>query len=119
MVDKKEIKRQYKETLPPMGVYQVRNLVNGKIFVGSSKNLTAKQNSFQFQAKLGSHKSSGFLADYNNLGSDKFSFEILDYLDPKEGVNYDYTQDLEALEELWIEKLQPFDEHGYNYKKEK
>lgn len=117
MLDKKEIKRQYKEILPPMGVYQVRNTINGKIFVGSSKNLTAKQNSYQFQTELGSHVSSEFLRDYNQLGSDKFVFEILDYLEPKEGINYNYTEDLKVLEELWIEKLQPFEERGYNFKK--
>ena len=117
MLDKKEIRRQYKETLPPMGVYQVRNTVNGKIFIGNSKNLTAKQNSYQFQTKLGSHVSPEFLEDYNKLGGEKFVFEILDYLDPKEGVSYDYTKDLQVLEELWIEKLQPFDERGYNFRK--
>lgn len=114
MIDKNEIKRQYKETVQPMGIYQMRNLSNGKIFVGSSKNLRAKQNSFQFQDKLGAHESSEFLEDYNKYGRDNFAFEILDYLDPKEGPNYDYTKDLETLLELWIEKLQPFDEKGYN-----
>ncbi len=114
MIDKNEIKRQYKETVQPMGIYQMRNLSNGKIFVGGSKNLRAKQNSFQFQEKLSAHESSEFMEDYNKYGRDNFAFEILDYLDPKEGPNHDYTKDLETLLELWIEKLQPFDEKGYN-----
>ena len=118
-MDKKEIRRQYKETVQPMGVYQLRNTVNGKIFIASSKNLKAKENSFIFQTKLGAHVSSELQNDYNTFGADKFVFEILDYLEPKEGVNYDYTQDLSALEELWVEKLQPFGEKGYNRKKDK
>jgi len=28
-----------------------------------------------------------------------------------------YTDDLKMLEEMWIEKLQPFDENGYNKRK--
>lgn len=119
MLDKKEIKRQYKETVQPMGVYQIKNKINGKIFIGSSKNLTAKANSYKFQTKLGAHVSPEFLADYNSLGGENFVFEILDYLEPKEGTGHDYTKDLETLEELWIEKLQPFDEKGYNREKKK
>ena len=42
MIDKKELKKQYKQTLQPMGVYQIKNLVNGKIFIGSVKNLPGK-----------------------------------------------------------------------------
>lgn len=114
MIDKKELKRQYKETLPPMGIYQIKNLVNGKILIGYSKNLTGKFNSYKFQLNLGSHMNSGLQEDYKKYGEDKFSFEVIDYLEPKEGISYDYTKDLEALEELWLEKLQPYGEKGYN-----
>ena len=30
---------------------------------------------------------------------------------------YDYKEDLKTLEELWLEKLQPYDEKGYNQRK--
>jgi len=29
----------------------------------------------------------------------------------------DYADDLKMLEEMWIEKLQPFDERGYHKRK--
>lgn len=35
-MDKKRLIREYKETRRPMGVYQVRNPVNGKVLVGVS-----------------------------------------------------------------------------------
>ncbi|MHB8338704.1 MAG: GIY-YIG nuclease family protein [Ignavibacteriaceae bacterium] len=44
MINKSEIRKNYKRTLNPMGVYQVKNLVNGKIFIGSSKNIPARLN---------------------------------------------------------------------------
>ena len=120
MIDKKEIRKQYKETVQPLGVYQFKNIVNGKIFIGYSKNLRAKENSYKFQATLGAHVSSELQKDYNELGGDKFIFEVLDRLEPKpEGVNYDYTSDLETLEELWLEKLQPYGDKGYNIPKKK
>ncbi|MHB8906812.1 MAG: GIY-YIG nuclease family protein [Melioribacteraceae bacterium] len=114
MIDKKELKKQYKQTLPPMGVYQIRNLVNGKIFIGSSKNLNGKSNSFRFQLSAGLHINRQLQTDYTQFGEDNFVFEVLDYLEPKEDLAYDFTSDLVTLEELWIEKLQPFGEKGYN-----
>ena len=36
LMDKKALKREYKETARPMGVYQIRNTVNGKVLLGTS-----------------------------------------------------------------------------------
>lgn len=58
MTDKKELKKKYKQTLPPMGIYQVRNIVNGKILVGSTSNINGKNNSFRFQLGAGTHMNS-------------------------------------------------------------
>ena len=114
MTDKKELKRQYKQTPPAMGVYQIRNLVNGKILIGYSKNLKGKSNSFRFQLNAGLHINRELQNDYHELGEERFVFEVLDSLEPREDPAYDYTGDLETLEELWIEKLQPYGEKGYN-----
>ena len=117
MIDKKELKKKYKENLPPMGVYQIKNLVNGKVLIGSSMNLNGKANSFRFQLKAGSHMNSLLQKDYNTLGDENFVFEIVDTLEPKDDPEYDYKEDLKVFEEMWIEKLQPFEEKGYNKRK--
>jgi hypothetical protein len=118
MLDRKEIIRKYKQTVQPMGVYQIRNLVNGKILVGSSKNLNGKSNSYIFQLNSGSHMNSTLQKDFNEFGEKNFLFEIVDRLEPMEEQGYDYTNDLKELEKLWLEKLQPYGEKGYNKKKE-
>jgi hypothetical protein len=41
-MDKKQLIKDYKRTIQPMGVYQIKNLVSGKIFIGSGKNLHGK-----------------------------------------------------------------------------
>ena len=117
MIDKKELKKQYKQTLPKMGIYQIRNLVYGKIFVGRSKELAGKFNSSKFQLKAGLHMNRALQKDYTTLGEDKFAFEVVDYLAPKDEPGYDYTTDLKVLEQMWLDKLQPFDEKGYNLRK--
>ena len=112
--NKSELKKNYKETLRPMGVYQVQNLVSGKIFIGSNLNLQARINRHKFALKLNSDDIKALQEDYNKYGEENFSFEILDELKPKDDPDYNYKEDIKVLEQLWIEKLQPFDEKGYN-----
>jgi group I intron endonuclease len=119
MLDKKEIKRRYKETPTPMGIFQIRNLINGKIFIGSSMNLPGRKNRFDLEFTMGTMMDHVLLKDFQEHGKVNFIFEVIDNLDPKEDPAYDYKDDLKTLEALWIEKLQPFDEKGYNKRKTK
>ena len=114
MINKSEIKKNYKQTLTPMGVYQLKNLANGKILIGSSKNLPARKNRFEMELTYGGFTIKELQKDFEQYGKENFLFEILDKLEPKEDPAYNYTEDLKTLEELWIEKLQPFNEKGYN-----
>jgi len=116
-MNKKELNKQYAQTMQPMGVYQVKNLVDGKIFIASSQNIPGKINSCKFQLSNGSHMNKALQEDFNRIGLENFTFEIIDLLEPKEDTKMDYTDDLKMLEEIWIEKLQPFNEHGYNKRK--
>ncbi len=114
MADRKELIRQYKQKIVPMGIFQIRNLINGKIFVGSSKNLQNFANRHKFQLKLGSHKNKDLQDDYIKYGGVNFVFEIIDHLPEKEDPAYNYTRDLKVLEDMWLEKLQPYNDKGYN-----
>ena len=118
MIDKKELKKAYKQTIQPMGIYQIKNKVNGKIFIGWTKNIKGKFNSIQFQLTNGSFIINSLQEDFNKYGFDNFSYDVLDQLEPNEDPAYDYTNDLVTLEELWLEKLQPFDDKGYNIRKQ-
>jgi group I intron endonuclease len=117
MPTKKELIRQYKQTLQPMGVYQIKNLTNGKIFIGSSANIPGKFNSHKFQLRQGVHMNKELQNDFRQLGEEKFAFEVLDTLEPKEDPKYNYADDLKTLEEMWLEKLRPYDEKGYHTRK--
>ena len=97
-----------------MGIYKIENLVNGKVLIGSSKNLPGKANSYRFQLKQGSHMNRDLQKDFILFGEEKFIFAVVDCLEPKEGPGHDYTSDLTALEEMWMERLQPYGERGYN-----
>ena len=47
MDKRRELKQQYKEIIHPAGIYQIKNTANGKIFIGSSMNLSGKANSYR------------------------------------------------------------------------
>jgi group I intron endonuclease len=116
-VDKKELKAKYKQTPPPMGVFQIRNLANEKVFVGSSLNLVGIFNRHEFQLKMGGHPNKSLQKDWNEFGGENFAFEVLEEVFPRENPGYDYKSDLEVLEDLWLEKLEPYGEKGYNERK--
>jgi group I intron endonuclease len=113
-VERKDIIKQYKQQIPPMGIYQIRNLINGKILIGSSKNLHFYSNRHKFQLKLGSHKNKALQADYIKYGAANFVYEIIDFLPEKKDPAQDPTRDLTALEEMWLEKLQPYYNRVYH-----
>lgn len=115
MTDLKAAKKLYKQTLRPMGIFQIKNLASGKIYIGRSTDLNGKINSEKFQLKYKLHMNKELQNDFNDMGEEKFSFEIIDRLLPKEKPDYD--GDLQALEEMWLEKLQPFGTNGYHKKK--
>ena len=100
-----------------MGVFQVRNLMSGKVFVGSSMNLDAIFNRIRFQLYAGAHPNKGLEADWKQYGTGKFVFEVLEQIVLRDDPNYNYAADLEFLEGIWIEKLQPFGDKGYNERK--
>jgi hypothetical protein len=112
--DQKRLKNSYKESPRPMGVFQIRNLVNEKLFVVSGLDLPGIMNRHRFQLAGGIHQNLKLQTDWNQLGGDNFAFEILDQLDPYQGSEYDYRADLWSLESLWFERLKPFDAGGYN-----
>lgn len=114
---KKQLKQEYSQSSRPAGVFQIRNLTNGKVFVGSSANLPGIFNRHEFQLKAGGHPNKKLQADWNEFGAENFEFEILEEIVPRETPNYDLRADLEFFEDLWLEKLAPYGECGYNEKK--
>jgi len=113
-MNRKELIDKYKQTVQPMGIFQIRNTVNGKLFLGSAKDLRGIINSNGFQLRNGLHRNQELQKDFNEIGEAGFVFEVVDSLRPGEGVNHDYTAELKTLEALWLEKLQPYGERGYN-----
>ncbi len=100
-----------------MGVFQVRNLTNEKVYIASSVNIPGFINRIKFQLNANVHPGKSLQKDWNELGSENFAFEILEEVFPREDPDYDHKADLEFLENLWLKKELPFGDKGYNEKK--
>jgi hypothetical protein len=107
-------KRMYKLKSPDMGIYQIRNKVNGRIYVGSAVNLEGTRNSRLFQLRMGKVVFSRELQkDLDIFGAESFEFTVLEVLDATRAAETG-DRSLAALHLHWLEKLQPFGERGYN-----
>lgn len=114
-MNRKEMIKEYKNTLRPMGIVQVKNLKNGRVYLMPSLNTRGTINSIRFQLNMGSFlPSPGLARDWKEMGEQGFMIEVLDELKPVDDPAYDYGDDLKALETMWLEKLKPFGERGYH-----
>ena len=114
MSSNKQLKEEYKQKKFKVGVFQIRNTVNGKIFVGSSVNLDAIWNRNKGELKFNGHRNKQLQEEWNSFGEENFVYEILSEIEQKDGDNLDYNKEAKKLEEMFIEELQPFGEKGYN-----
>ena len=115
MKTKKDLTAEYKQMKFSMGVFQIRNTINDKIYVESSVNLDKIWNRHKLELDFGGHRNTELQSDWKKYGADAFKFEILAELEPDP--MKDDKRELKLLEELYLEELQPFDEKGYNRRK--
>ncbi len=112
----KELKKDYQQQDLQVGVYQIRNTINGKIYIGGALNVQGIINSNKFQLKMGTHKSKTLQEDWNKFGEVAFIFEVLDEIKLKEGDNKKLKEELDEQLKLWLDNLEPYGDKGYNDK---
>lgn len=110
---RKDLNREYMERVKPAGIYQVKNTLNGRMFLGSSLNLEGPLNRHKFMLKIGSHTNKSLQNDWNEFGAENFVFEILEEVNVVDSPNFNLNDELTLLEMIWLEKLNPV-ENGYN-----
>lgn len=111
---KKELKLAYKQNPPKAGVYQIRNKVNGKVFIGSWPNVDGKLNSQRMMLQGNGHVSRELQADWNARKPEDFAFEVLEYMEPSDKSAAERADELSDLEKKWRDKLKPYGAAGYN-----
>lgn len=103
---KKEMISAYKEQKQAGGVYVIRNLKSGKLFLDSTPNIQGMANRFEFSQKTGSCITTKLQKEWTPLNKEDFVFEILEELNIGENqTKKEFKEDLETLKLLWLEKL--------------
>jgi hypothetical protein len=105
-MDRSEVKRDYKQAKQPMGVYRIRNIQNGKSYVGFSTDVQARINRQKSELKFGSHRNAELLGEWKSLGASAFEFEILDELAHDDNSKANPAEELRLLTEMWVRKLE-------------
>jgi hypothetical protein len=116
MLDKKELKKEYKNQKHPAGLFAVKNKQDNKMFIGISVNLPAKIRGVTFELEIGSHAYRNLADDYKQLGKEQFDIFILDQIEVKEETDRELRAELETLETMWVEKLKSEGVSFYNKK---
>jgi hypothetical protein len=112
--DRKALIHEYENTPRTAGIGLVRNTTDGKVLLLASRDIPALLNRHRAQLRFGAHRTAELQQDWKALGEQAFAFEVVDTLTPKDTPGYDPTEDLRALEQLRLEKLEPFGARGYN-----
>jgi predicted GIY-YIG superfamily endonuclease len=87
------------------GVYKITNLVNGKFYIGSSKNIKARWYQHKSQLNDNQHRNIHLQNAWNLYGSQNFQFEIIEKCELEKQFE---------REQYYLDKLNPFDDNGYN-----
>jgi len=112
MNKRKELIEAYKQIKTYMGVVQITNTVNGKIYIDSYPNLKNKWLTLQMQLEMGRFANAQLQKDWKEFGSSAFTYEILEQKETDKVT--DIRWEVKQIIKPWLEKLQPYGDKGYN-----
>ena len=73
-MNRREMIKEYKRTIQPMGIVQVKNMKNSRVYLTASANIPGTLNSIKFQLKMGNFFPCPELTrDWNELGEANFA----------------------------------------------
>ncbi len=110
-MDKSTAKKEYKQAKQPMGVYRIRNIGNGRSYIGFGLDMRARLNRHKAELKFGNHRNRELQEEWKTCGESSFRFEVLDELVPEENSHVSYIQELRVLAQIWIERLEKTEPH--------
>lgn len=99
------------------GVYQIRNLLNGKIYVGSTYNLTKREYKHFYDLDNNIHSNKHLQYAFNKYKEESFVFEVLEYIGKVKNADK-FRECLIDREQYWIDILDVCNlDKGYNINK--
>jgi hypothetical protein len=81
--NRRALVREYKEREVPAGVYAVRCVPTGAVWVGGASDVSTRQNGAWFSLRMGGHSCASLQAAWKAHGEAAFTFEVLEVMDDK------------------------------------
>lgn len=94
------------------GIFQIRNTINDKIFIGSCTDFTSNWEMQKQQLEIDMHPNHSLQKEWDEFGPESFLYEILERYSGFANSNAENI--LHQLEEKYIHELHPFGEKGYH-----
>lgn len=89
-----------------IGIYEIRNLINNKVYIGQAKNIKRRWIYHKSKLKLNKHWNKYLQYSYNKYGKENFAFTIIEECN---------IEDLSKKESHWCNLFDSFDrKKGYN-----
>lgn len=89
----------------PSGIYQIKNIANNKIYIGSSYRVERRWLEHRYELRRNNHYNPYLQQSWNKYREQTFEFEILEICQP---------EDLVTIEQYYFDWLEPFKDRGYN-----
>ena len=102
---KRQLARDYKERKVSPGVYAIRCMSTGEVWVAPSRNLDAQQNGIWFTLRLGTHPNKALQAIWNAQGEAAFAFEIIERVEDEDLTPYLLDAALKERIKYWRAEL--------------
>ena len=101
--------------IPTCGIYQIRNVINNKVYIGSSIEIYWRWSNHKYMLKRGNHSNIYLQNAWNKYGEENFEFKIIEDLTYL--LNSDkYEDNLLKAETDWIFGFAATNEKfGYNF----
>lgn len=82
-------------SLSKSGIYKIRNVINGRIYIGSAVNLVVRIRHHKARLRAGDHRNVKLQRSFDKYGMDAFTFDVIERVD-------DVSKLIER-EQFWID----------------
>lgn len=87
------------------GIYMITCTANGRIYIGSSRNLHKRIEAHKWRLKSHTHKNRHLQRAYDKYGETAFEYQVIEFVMPWMIIE---------REQYWIDKYKPFGDQGFN-----
>lgn len=98
------------------GIYKITNLINGKVYIGSTNDYKARFREHRTELKRNVHFNTHLQSAYNKYGESNFTFEVIEFIENVDNLPLtEFKTLLESREEYYIQLYEATNrEKGYN-----